>query len=148
MNNKVALIVCTGIIPGIVVCGVITLSVAYEYDVTEIRKQSIPDMHQQATEMMKAEQYDEAIDIFSKIIDIDKSDLTAWHWKGVVLFYEVKQCSKFFEHSVQYLKQFPDNMWAESTFGVAKKCEIFEPPYPSLKSYFAKQQELKDRINQ
>lgn len=129
------------------VSSVIILPLAYEYDVNEIRKQSIPAMHLLATEMMKAEQYDVAIDIFSEIIDLDKSDLTAWHWKGIVLL-EVGQCHEFFENTVKYLKQFPDNMWAESTFEIAKRCDTFDGPYSSLKELFDRQEKARGGISQ
>ena len=111
-------------LPLIVIVSVgILVPVAYSYDQDELRKLSIPEMYLRAADVEIAEniQYDKALDIYSQIIQIDKTEETAWHEKGRILNH-LERCSVSFEHYTEYVQVFPNSERAHEGFEIAKGC--------------------------
>ena len=65
--------------------------------------------------------YDKALDIYTKIIEMDKKEDTAWHEKGRILNH-LERCSESLLHYVDYLKVFPDSERAVQGYEIAKNC--------------------------
>ncbi len=113
-------------LPLIVIVSVfLVASIAYAHDREELRKLSIPEMYLRAVDYENLEniQYDKALDVYSKIIQIDKTEEIAWHEKGRILNH-LKQCSESFSHYREYVKVFPDSERAHEGFEIAKNCSV------------------------
>ncbi len=65
--------------------------------------------------------YDKALDVYSKIIQIDRTEETAWHEKGRILNH-LERCSESFDHYKEYVQVFPDSERAHEGFEIAKGC--------------------------
>jgi len=115
-------------LPLIVIISIgIIAPVAHSYDREELRKLSIPEMYLRAVDYENAENilYDKALEIYSKIIQIDRTEENAWHEKGRILNH-LEQCSEVFHHYVEYVKVFPDSERASEGFEIAKNCDLQE----------------------
>ncbi len=67
-------------------------------------------------------QYDRALDIYSQIISLDKTEEQAWHKQGRILNH-LERCSESFEHYIQYVKQFPDSSRASEGYEISRGCD-------------------------
>jgi len=111
-------------LPLIVIISVgILVTVAHSSDREELRKLSIPEMYLRAGDFENGEyvHYDKALDVYSKIIQIDKTEEIAWHEKGRILNH-LEQCSESFDHYKEYLKVFPNSERANEGYEIAKLC--------------------------
>jgi len=113
-------------LPLIVIISVgIVASVAYAHDREELRKLSIPEMYLRAVDHENAEniRYAEALDIYSKIIEIDRTEEQAWHEKGRILNH-LSYCSESFDHYREYVQVFPNSERANEGYEIAKECDV------------------------
>ena len=101
--------------------------VAYSYNIDEIKKLSIPEMYLRAADFENGgyAQYDKALEIYTQIIEIDKTEEIAWHVKGRILNH-LKQCYESSSHYREYIKQFPNSERVNEGYEIAKNCNLQE----------------------
>jgi len=106
----------------IIIVSVLAIT-AYYYDQEQIRKLSIPEMYFRANDLESGQypRYDKVLDIYTKIIEIDRIQENAWHEKGRLLNH-LERCSESLLHYMEYLKVFPDSERANEGYGIAKNC--------------------------
>ena len=112
------------VIPLIAIISVSILAITgYYYDQEQIKKISIPEMYFRADDLESGQypRYDKALDIYTKIIEIDRTEENAWHEKGRLLNH-LERCSESLLHYVEYIKVFPNSNRANEGYGIAKEC--------------------------
>ncbi len=65
------------------------------------------------------------LSIYTRIIEIDRTEEPAWHEKGRLLN-KSEMCAESALHYRQYIKEFPNSIRADEGYEIAKKCGVDE----------------------
>jgi len=93
----------------------------YYNDPEEVKKLSIPEMYFGASDLENGQypRYDKALDIYTKIIEMDRKEENAWNEKGRILNH-LERCSESLLHYMEYLKVFPDSERVNEGYAISK----------------------------